>query len=85
MCSHVFRAMDMIDAIVFDKVAYASRPCSYAESKGCGNVRCSKIAVRGVQCNGTARGMDICKVVAGRVMDSKLYIGAAMSTMLHGE
>lgn len=57
----------MFGKIVVDMVAYAIRPCLYAESKGCGNVRCSKIAVRGVQCNGTARGMDICKVIAGRV------------------
>jgi hypothetical protein len=46
-------------------------PCLCAECKGCGNVRRPKIAVRGVQCDGTARGMGNCKVSADRVVDSK--------------
>jgi hypothetical protein len=36
-------------------------------------VRCPKIAVRGVQCDGTARGMDACKVSTDRAQDSKYH------------
>jgi hypothetical protein len=57
-------AIQMVSAAMQAFEAAAGRPCLCAERKGCGNVRCPKIAVRGVRCDGTARGINICKVLS---------------------